>query len=268
MNRSTTLLAASLALALAACNGDRNDDAPSGETGAFSSATDQPSGGHPTSTDPSGTAGHAGMDMATDATADAARGAMGADGSAMADGDRKALMSVMEVDRHEIAAAESALAKGVSGETRRYAETLRDDHTRNLEATSRLLGGAAAGATGSSMGSTAGSGATAGTTGTAGTGTDALPADPQVAAMTRKHESERKRLDALEGDAFESAWIEAMAAGHAEALEMLDSQLLPGAGDGRVRSHLQSTREAIARHLETARSLQGGDASARTAGNQ
>src|SRR5690606_41187708 len=51
--------------------------------------------------------------------------------------------AVMEVDRHEIAAAGDALSKNVEGGVRDYAQMLRDDHTRNLDATRRLMGDAA-----------------------------------------------------------------------------------------------------------------------------
>jgi putative membrane protein len=167
----------------------------------------------------------------------------------------------MEVDQHEIASSEAALAKNVDGDVREYAETLRDDHTRNLEATRRLMGGAGG------MGTT-GTGAmdngTAGTTaGTAGTGDMAghdmaghdMAADPQLAAQKQKHDAERERLAAMEGDEFERAWVEAMVKGHEEALAKLDNELIPNASDAGVRQHLQSTREAISRHLETARGL-------------
>lgn len=266
MNRPTTLLATALAFALTACNADRGAEAPSGDTGAQSSATDEASPGHPTT----GDAANVGEPVNQGAmTGPADTGGTGS-GSNFAAPDRKALMSVMEVDRHEIAAAESALGKGVGDEARRYAETLRADHTRNLEATSRLLGGQATPGTaggqaapGTGMTGTPGSGSAASdtsasramTSGMGGQGDDAMPKDPEVMAMAREHESERQRLDALDGKAFESAWVDAMAAGHEKALAMLDSQL-PSASDQRVRSHLQSTRQAIAKHLETAKSLQ------------
>ena len=44
------------------------------------------------------------------------------------EGDRRALVAVEEVDRHEIAAAEAALAKDVGGDVRGYAQILLDDH--------------------------------------------------------------------------------------------------------------------------------------------
>ena len=47
-----------------------------------------------------------------------------------------------------------------------------------------------------------------------------------------------------------------MVKGHEEALAKLDNELIPGATDQAVRQHLQDTRAAISRHLDTGRSLQ------------
>ena len=238
MKRSIPLLAAALAIALAGCNDTNNNDADAPDTSAA------------TGMDAADTGDAAADATASDAMGDAP-GAMPADAMATADGagapaDRKALMAVMEVDRHEIASAEAALAKNVEGDARSYAETLRDDHSRNLDATQGLMGSAA---------------------GTAGASTDAMgdnsamaADDPELAAMKQKHDAERERLAALEGEAFTIAWVDAMAKGHEEALGKLDNQLIPGASDAAVRTHLENTRTAIARHLETARSLQQEDA--------
>lgn len=262
MKPTQTLLAAALTLALAACGNDR--DADTTMAGDNTAATTIPADDTAGMADRTGAAGTsmAGAGMSADA-------------------DRKALMMVAEVDRHEIAAAEDALAKNVEGDVRAYAEMLRDDHTRNLEATERLMGG-----TGASMAAgSAGPGGIDATTGgmadaqgsqdgtatagdvaanRAGTGMDpgmahAGGSDAEIAAMRQKHETERQRLSALEGEAFATAWIDAMVKGHEEALNRLDTQLIPDAGDAGVSDHLRQTRTAIAKHLETARGLQGGD---------
>ncbi|NYZ61586.1 DUF4142 domain-containing protein [Luteimonas deserti] len=257
-NPAITLLAATLALGLAACNNDnRADDAPRTTAGGTAATTD-------------------GMTTDEPVTATGTPG-MGTDGTAAgqhAEGDRKALMAVEEVDRHEIAAAEDALAKNVEGDVRRYAETLRDDHTRNLDATRRLMGaaggnagmGANPGATGAgSMGAGTGAAGAAptGAAGTTGAGAAAAGAthgmhggDAELTAMREKHEAERQRLSALEGQAFATAWVQAMVTGHEEALAKLDNELIPGASDEAVARHLRDTRTSIAGHLETARTLQ------------
>lgn len=260
MNRKLPLLYALLPLALVACRGDDGQSAEQNAATAGTSAGSMADPG-PASSAMGGTTGDATGSAAMDPTTGTSMSA--------GDADRKALLAVEEVDRHEIAAAEDALSKNVEGEVRRYAEMLRDDHTRNLEATRRLMGGTGdAGTTGAGGGSGAGGAMGPGATGTAGTtsadaggmqgGAMGAGGDAELAAMRQKHESERTRLAALEGEEFERAWIEAMVRGHTEALAKLDNELIPGAGDSGVSQHLRDTRAAIQRHLDTAQSLQGG----------
>ncbi|KLJ02131.1 hypothetical protein WQ56_03525 [Luteimonas sp. FCS-9] len=77
-----------------------------------------------------------------------------------------------------------------------------------------------------------------------------------MVAERRQHDTERQRLEGLDGEAFEAAWIDAMVKGHQAALDKLDRELIPQAGAGEVRSHLERTRETIAGHLEQAQALQ------------
>lgn len=248
MKPAISLLAAALALVLSACANDEaaSDRASTDAAGATSTAVTPPASppAAPATAGPAA-AGPDTMAAGSDGTASAGAGQVASQG------DRKALMAVEEVDRHEIAAAQDALSKNVEGNVRRYAESLRDDHTRNLAATRRLLGnpddGMAAPATPDAA-------ATPGANG-AGTGAD-MPVDPGLAAMQNKHEAERTRLSSLTGAAFTTAWVAAMVAGHEEALAKLDSELIPGASDPLVLTHLRDTRTAIARHLEAARALQ------------
>lgn len=114
-------------------------------------------------------------------------------------------------------------------------------------------------------GGTAGSGA-GGMQGGMQGGTMGAGGDEELAAMRQRHESERTRLAALEGKEFERAWIDAMVRGHTEGLARLDNELIPGASDSGVSQHLRDTRAAIQRHLETARSLQGGTGGGDTSG--
>jgi putative membrane protein len=241
MKMSKTLLAAALALALAACdNNSTMVDSGSGPTG------DPPNS---TGDTEDRSRGIAATESAPDAPVNTAI-PMG-DASTLADGDRNALMAVMEVDQHEIEASEAALSKDLQGPVRAYAETLRREHTQNLEATRTLLG-TTADQTGHEMTTVAGGTATTTTNATS----DARGATPELAEMKRKHEAERAQLASLSGERFQTAWIDAMVKGHQEALRKLDSELIPGSSDARVKAHLQSTRTAIAAHLETAKALQ------------
>ena len=170
--------------------------------------------------------------MAPDANTPAGPGST----APVAEADRKALAAVMEVDRHEIAAAGDALAKNVQGEVRGYAEALRDDHTRNLEATRRLLGDAGtAGEMGAHHAQNTAAGTAAMPDAAGDTTAASTPPDPEVAAMKQKHDAERQRLSALDGQAFASAWVAAMVftSGSALVPYILLSMLLPrGDQDG------------------------------------
>ena len=234
MKPAITLLAATLALGLAACTNDNDANDPSDAMAGAPAQTGTTAG------DASGTSAGATADVMAPAVHTPVGPVAGAPA---AEGDRKALAAVMEVDRHEIAAAGDALAKNVQGDVRSYAETLREDHTRNLEATRRLMGDTTSDG---DMAAHTAQNPTAGTAAGPGASTDAMaghaPSDPELVAMKEKHDAERARLSALEGEAFATAWLQAMVKGHEEALAKLDDELIPGAGDAGVKQHLQDTR--------------------------
>jgi putative membrane protein len=135
-----------------------------------------------------------------------------------------ALAWLVAADEHEIAAADQALAKNVTGKVRDYAQMMKTDHGKNLTDTIKL--GAAA--------STA----------------------PAVKALKDKGEADLHALDANAGAAYEKAYIDAMVRGHTDVLAMFDSTLLPAATDANVRQHFTTTRAAVARHLERAKEIQ------------
>ncbi|NYZ61581.1 DUF4142 domain-containing protein [Luteimonas deserti] len=253
MKPTLTLLGAALALALAGCN---NQDPGNDTTGL--------------SVDTTAVAQGIGEDADVQAAAEDGR-----DGSALAEADRAALQMVQTIDRHEIAAADAALAKGVTGDVHRYAETLRAGHTRNEEATQRLLGSGAAGAYAAAARDTAAVRGTSRTeasrSDTSGAlGTHPEPADahedvdtvagasasPEIQAMRDTFESERTRLATLEGDAFASAWTHARVSQYESTLTRLDDVLIPSVRDEAVARHLRATREMVAAHLDAARGLE------------
>ena len=225
MNLRPTLLVASLAFALSAC-GDRAAD----DHQAAATPGTPPAAG-PT-TDDSAAMGTGPADTMAPGDAQTGTGAA----TALAPADRKALLAVIEVDRHEIAAAQDALKKGVGERARAYAEQLRTDHERSMQATQAMLDGKSESASASPQ--------------------PAASDDPALAAERRQHDTERARLEGLDGEAFETAWIDAMVKGHQAALDKLDRELIPQASAGEVRSHLESTRKTIAGHLEQAQTLQ------------
>ncbi|MDQ3288486.1 MAG: DUF4142 domain-containing protein [Pseudomonadota bacterium] len=141
----------------------------------------------------------------------------------------EAVAMLVAVNEHDIAAAEQAIEENVTGEVREFAEMLRTDHTRNLEQTRQL-----ANSPGMQV------------------------ADTQmVESMREKGQKELERLSQMEGDAYRKAFLDMMVRDHTEALSMIDNRMMPATTDASFRQHLTATREAISKHLERARELQG-----------
>ena len=144
----------------------------------------------------------------------------------------EALAMLTALNDHEIAAAEQARTKGVTGAVLEYADLLHEEHVQNLADTTEV-----ATATGS--------------TSPAGT-TDTAP----VVELRAKGQQELRTLDALAVEAYSKAYIDAMVKGHEEALALIDDKLLPAATDDAVREHFTATRAHIAMHLDEGKRLQ------------
>ncbi len=132
----------------------------------------------------------------------------------------EALGRLIAIDEHEIAAAEQAKSKGVTGATLEYADLLHEEHTENLAQTKALVNG--------------------------------LVQSAEIDAMKAKGAAELASLAALEGAAYEKAYLEAMAAGHTEAIDAIDNKFIPAATDEAVRTHFTNTRGHVAMHLDEA----------------
>ncbi len=158
------------------------------------------------------------------ATVADAGGTPPAAGAASATPDERSALGVLNaINEHEIAAGNQALEKGVSGDTRSFAELMIQAHTENRDKTTTF-------------------------------NPDTQGAD---AGMQRqKGESELAALDKLSGDAYAKAYVDAMVKGHTEALAALDQKLIPKATTQAVKDHLAATREHVANHLERAKALQ------------
>ena len=137
---------------------------------------------------------------------------------------------IVLVNEHEIAAAEQAREKEVGDDVRAYADMLHEEHTANLEATRELADTA---------------------------GVQIVETGPELDAQRAKGESDLERLGELVGEAYETAFLEAMVKGHTDALSMIDDRMATATGSP-VEQHLTATRETIAKHLEEAQALQGG----------
>lgn len=136
-----------------------------------------------------------------------------------------ALGLLATVDEHEIAVADQAIAKKVTGDVLAFANMMKTDHARNLAETT-ALGGSKEGA--------------------------------KIDALKAKGKADEAALEARTGADYEQAYIDAMVKGHTELLALLDSTLIPAATDAAVKSHFTQTRSAVEKHLEAAKKLKAG----------
>jgi putative membrane protein len=141
---------------------------------------------------------------------------------------QEALALLNLVNDHEVKAAEQAKSKKVTGDVAAYADMMKAEHGKNMDATKNLLdknGGA--------------------------------PADTAaITDMKSKADAEIQQLAALDGDAYAKAYMDAMVMGHQDALTKLDTMLIPAATDAAVKAHLQATRDAVQKHLDKAKEIQ------------
>jgi putative membrane protein len=140
--------------------------------------------------------------------------------------DAEILAIVMAIDEHEIHAAATAEEKRVGGPVLGYAQTLHQDHKKNLDETRDLS-----------------------------TKIGIKPKDtPAVLQMRAKGKEELAKLLPLTGEAFERGFVAAMREGHRDALHMLD-EFLAKAQNEQLKQHLTATRQSVAMHLQTAENL-------------
>lgn len=137
-------------------------------------------------------------------------------------GDDIALGLLGAVDKNEIAAAKQAQEKQVTGAVLDYAKMMEKEHSANLEKTKAL-------------------------------GT--LAETPDVKQLETKGEQELTTLGEKSGKDYAAAYIDAMIAGHKEALQLIDSQMTAAASTDPVKKHLTETRTHVEQHLAKAEEI-------------
>jgi predicted outer membrane protein len=138
----------------------------------------------------------------------------------------------LAIDTNEIEAAKGAEKKKMGKEAMSYAKMLRKEHAKDADKTLKL-----------------------------GTTLGMAPSMPAVAVDLRaKGTADWATIASLEGAAFEKAYIDAMVNGHTEALQLIDSRMVPNAKDARLKQHLTELRSHVASHLEQGKRLQGAQA--------
>jgi putative membrane protein len=143
-------------------------------------------------------------------------------------GDAEILAQLKAVDENELRAAAAAQQKKVTGQVRKYARMLEEDHSKDLQDVQQL---------GDKLGLT-------------------LTATTTVDQLHARGEEILSRLSPLTGDEFNRTFVTEMVNGHREALQMIDD-FLKTAQNEDVRSHLSQVRDRIAMHLREGEKLQG-----------
>lgn len=137
-------------------------------------------------------------------------------------GDSFALGLLAAVNEHEIAAAKQAKSKKVSGPVLDYATRMEKEHGENLTRTKAL---------------------------------GALSNDAEIRAQKVKGADELKTLGQQNGSAYAKAYMDAMVKGHEQALNLIDTKMLPSAATAPVKKHLTETRAHVANHLAAAKEI-------------
>ena len=188
----------------------------------------------PTPADQTATSGTAATEAAGRETTETEQAAMpealppegnGATPATGATTQQEALGLLAAADEHEVAAADQAIAKKVTGDVLAFANMMKTDHGKNLAETT-ALGGSKDGA--------------------------------KIDELKTKGEAAKTALDAKSGTDYEQAYIDAMVKGHTDVLALLDGTLIPAATDAAVKTHFANTRTAVDKHLEAAKKLKAG----------
>ncbi|KAB7774084.1 DUF4142 domain-containing protein [Xanthomonas sp. LMG 12462] len=153
------------------------------------------------------------------------QGAQGARASAL--NEKQALGVLSAINTSEVNAGNLALQKQVKGPVRDYAMLMVKEHSDNNAKIAPW-----------------------------GPDAKAAPAQQQM----QQAKAEAGKLQALDGDRFEQAYVMAMVKDHQAALQMLDSTLIPAAKTPDVAAHLRTTRTHVAEHLAKAQQLQSAGA--------
>ncbi|MEO6096208.1 MAG: DUF4142 domain-containing protein [Fibrobacteria bacterium] len=140
---------------------------------------------------------------------------------------------LVAVDDNETALAGKAMNKKISPEVKAYAKMLREEHSTAKIETQKLANQLVL----------------------------KTVSSKQSEDLRAKGAQELKALVALNGMEFEKAYIDAMVTGHAEVLQLLNTQVIPSALNTTVKAHVVDMRAKIAAHMEQGKRLQGARAS-------
>ncbi len=136
--------------------------------------------------------------------------------------DNQILNIMMTVDKEEIAASQLATKKYMSSSVDNYAKYLIHMHQQNLNKLTALA-----------------------------TQLKLTPTESDISnSMISGGKENLKKLDELQGAAFDKAFMNAMVTGHQNGLKLIDTTLLPETQNPKLKVSVKQFRKMVADHLE------------------
>lgn len=134
---------------------------------------------------------------------------------------------LMVINEGEVDASNLAKDKAANAEVKAYAKMMIDEHKKNDKETKKILKTLKADAKDNDIANT-------------------------LKENAKNANGELKKVDKA---GFDKAYIKHQITMHEQALEKLNTMLIPGAKDAAFKAHLEKTRGAVQSHLEHARTL-------------
>ena len=144
--------------------------------------------------------------------------------------DEQIMGIIMAVDESEIAAANIAETKKIMAKVYNYADYLKKQHMQNLAAMKKLE---------------------------RETGLMPIQSAQSIGVLKDAHK-EALVLKALNGRAFETAYMKAMVKGHAGGLKLINTVFLKDVKNVKLKKFIESFRALVTRHLEKGKKIQAG----------
>ncbi len=142
--------------------------------------------------------------------------------------DAKVLAAVMAIDKNEMSASALAQKKAVNPEVRNFATYLYTQHAQDLQMVQGIS-----------------------------QRLNVVPVKGEVSGMLHaKGHHTMAKLKHLNGVRFDRAFIADMVKGHAEALHVIDTRLMPVAINPLVKRELANLRGHVVMHLQKAQAIQ------------
>ena len=143
--------------------------------------------------------------------------------SALQGNDGKMIREIAQADLAEVAAGKLGAGKAQSGEVKKFAQHMVDDHGKHLAAVRKMAKAKGV----------------------------QLPSTP-----AKKHQDAMKKLESASGAGFDKAFMDMMVKDHEEALKLVQATA-KSAKDKDLRADAQKTAPVIEKHLEMAKSIAG-----------